>query len=209
MTGTPTGNRYKKDLAIDLMRREVIEDGTTHTPQGTWQTNAETGIAWHCLFVSASETEIVWKTSVYKGGVIDSPDFYVARLNRVSGTLSTSWASGQCRRIEAKDRVLQQSPCAHADGRRPPCSHSIATGGLPVTSYATRDTPSTSLTMRREQTSSSSCGRCARCAACRPRSRRPAARSPVTLLSPFARYWFADFHHALCSSRRTSCEGSA
>lgn len=106
MTGTLTGNRYKKDLAIDLMRREVIEDGTTHTPLGTWQTNAEIGIAWHYLFVSASETEIVWKTSVYKGGVIDSPDFYVARMNCVSGTLSTGWASGQCRRIEAKDRVL-------------------------------------------------------------------------------------------------------
>ncbi len=43
-----------------------------------------------------------------------------------------------------------------ASSSRSAHSHSIVAGGLPVMSYTTRDTPGTSLTMRREQTSSSS-----------------------------------------------------
>lgn len=40
--------------------------------------------------------------------------------------------------------------------RTAPYSHSMVAGGLPVTSYTTRLTPLTSLTMRREQISSNS-----------------------------------------------------
>lgn len=81
------------------------------------------------------------------------------RLREARDPPQPSLATGAGLDLDREHPVIprQVHPRRRHQRRQPRCySHSIVAGGLPVMSYTTRLMPFTSLTMRREQVSSSS-----------------------------------------------------